>query len=249
MIQSVTRAIRLLETLDRAGTDGLALSSLAREVELKPPTAHNLLRTLAASGYVCQNPESRRYLLGPRALELGSREHSVQRLTAAAGRPLKELRRQIDETVLVTLWEDGRRRTLLCIESAQPLRVAAMPGMDRALYSTATGRVLLSGLPEDDLRKVWKRLGPPGTRWSAVSSQADLRNALEQIRQDGLACLEKPTAHIHALAVPIISPDGEKPAALGLYYPSVRDTPQRRTELVDALQHTAGHIGKQWKKL
>jgi len=70
MIQSVTRALALVEAVGRSA-DGLRLSEAADAVELNRPTAHNLLRTLRERGYLDQAPGGL-YRLGPVLTALGA---------------------------------------------------------------------------------------------------------------------------------------------------------------------------------
>lgn len=144
MVQSVARALALLERLELAGEDGLALGELARACELKAPTAHNLLETVAALGYAVQDPATRRYRLGPRAVALGRRHGFAEALTQAGRAAVAWLHRTVDETVVLASDWQGRRRTLLVAESGQALRVGASEGIDDRFTDTATGRCLLA---------------------------------------------------------------------------------------------------------
>lgn len=240
MVQSVVRAMALLEHLEAAGAEGLALQELARRAELKPPTAHNLLRTLEALGYVAQAVDSRRYALGPRAVSLGRAQTWVERLQRLAMPLVGELQRRVDETVQLTVYRAGRRHTLCSAESAQPLRVGAQQGPDDRFYDTATGRMLLALLPAAERVRVVAELGPPESRWPAAA--ADPAAALEGLLTEGHARFENRASHVVALAVPVPSPAADCPAALGLYLPEARWNVGREAVLVEALRETASRI-------
>jgi IclR family acetate operon transcriptional repressor len=59
----------LLELLPGA-ENGLTLQQISQEIDLRPTTAHNLLRTLEARGYVTKLTKPTRYALGPSVIEL-----------------------------------------------------------------------------------------------------------------------------------------------------------------------------------
>ena len=49
----------------------IGVSELSRELELSRSTAHRYIATLAQLGYLQQDPDSRRYRLGPKVVDLG----------------------------------------------------------------------------------------------------------------------------------------------------------------------------------
>lgn len=69
MIQSIDRAFDVLEALALADDD-LSVSELSEQLDLPIATVHRLLASLAARGYVTQEPTTRRYGPGPRLLKL-----------------------------------------------------------------------------------------------------------------------------------------------------------------------------------
>ena len=238
MVQSVQRAFALLELLDAAGKDGCGLAELSRRAGLKPPTARNLLTTLCALGYAEQDDESRVYRLGQTARSLGQPEAAIERLRRSAKPIIRDLCRQTGETVLLAVYREGNRATVFSAESGQALRVGAQLGADKHFYDTATGRLLLARLPVGEQAACLARLGPPTPReWpEAAESRTALERELARIAGAGLAVLEKAGSHVTALAVPVAAgPDGLV-AALGMYYPSVRDNATRRRELADRLR-------------
>ncbi|MBO0595606.1 helix-turn-helix domain-containing protein [Nesterenkonia sp. E16_7] len=68
-VQSVDRALDILEVINAHGGQ-LSLSELAGETGLPAPTAHRLLRTMIAKGYVRQLA-NRSYGLGEKLVLLG----------------------------------------------------------------------------------------------------------------------------------------------------------------------------------
>ncbi len=81
LIQSLQRGLDILRLLAEA--DGaLRVVDVASRLGVKPPTAHNLLRTLASRGFVCQDGTS--YRLGPAVFELATAEERRGLLERAA---------------------------------------------------------------------------------------------------------------------------------------------------------------------
>jgi len=222
MVQSVERAVGLLEVLDGAAGEGLALGVLAARTGLKAPTAHNLLQTLVALGYATHDEGTRRYHLGRRAWALGRRRYFSATLARVAQPVLNDLQTQLGETVLLALFRDGLRHTVASVESTQDLRVGGQVGVDAHLYATATGRMLLSRVDPKAFALFVSEHGLPGPDWPGVGSAAELRDALAAIRRDGFVRYERPGGHVRAVAVPVPFRDEDANVALGTYYPTIR---------------------------
>src|SRR3954452_23729350 len=70
-IQSVDRAITLLEAIAEAGGE-CSLTELSHRTQLNISTCHHLLSTLVQRGYVAKVPVRRSYALGARILYLSN---------------------------------------------------------------------------------------------------------------------------------------------------------------------------------
>ena len=83
--QSLERGLAILSSF-RDGRQLVGISDLGRELGLSRSTAHRYVATLAALGYLQQDPSSRKYRLGLRVLDLGfSAISSMELRTLAAG--------------------------------------------------------------------------------------------------------------------------------------------------------------------
>lgn len=242
MVQSVQRALNLLELLDAGGAAGRMLTDLCAGSGLKAPTAHNLLATLVELGYAVQDPATRRYAIGERARDLGTGRAVVARLKHAAAQAVRALHEQANETVILAVDFEGRRHSILSCESEQELRVTASTGVDEHFYDTATGRMLLALRGPHDAQTFAEKHGLPGAEWPEVSGTAGLAQALADIGAAGHAELSKPQSHVRALAVPVSLPGRPLRAALGLFYPTVRDAAGRRADLLKRLHEAARQI-------
>src|SRR5215210_8505461 len=68
--QSLERGLSVLDAF--AGMSAtLGIAEIAREVGLNKSTTHRYVNTLTVLGYLHQDPESRKYRLGARAVEIG----------------------------------------------------------------------------------------------------------------------------------------------------------------------------------
>jgi DNA-binding IclR family transcriptional regulator len=79
IVQSLDRALALLETLGRCGGE-VSVKELAGMIGINPATAYNLLQTLKARGYVVQSPTTKAYSLGLRIPQLAEAVDHAPRL-------------------------------------------------------------------------------------------------------------------------------------------------------------------------
>ncbi|MCK5806468.1 MAG: IclR family transcriptional regulator, partial [Lentisphaeria bacterium] len=226
--------------------DGCGLADLSRRTELKPPTARNLLATLCELGYAEQSEQTRAYRLGRRARTMGHPQAKVERLRRAGAQTIKRLSDTINETILLAVYQNGKRNTIVSIESDHELRVGAQVGEDQHFYKTATGRLLLAMLPRRECAQQIDRLGQPtADDWVQATENVDaFQRELATIARAGLSVLDKTGNHVTAVAVPVNTAPSGPIAALGLYYPSVRDNGERRQELVVLLKAAAAQVSE-----
>ncbi|MBN2451613.1 MAG: IclR family transcriptional regulator [Lentisphaeria bacterium] len=242
MVQSVQRALGLLEELDGGGPAGWSLGELCLATGLKAPTAHNLLSTLVGLGYALRDGGTRRYRLGPRAGSLGTGRARLAGLRHLAWGPMRHLHEALNETVILAVEEDGRRRSLASFEGDHELRVRGEVGVDDHFYDTATGRVLLSLRSLPELGGFVAERGLPGEEWPEAATVAGLHSCLDAIRREGHADVVKSTGQIRALAIPVCVSRLAPRASLGLFYPTVREAPGRRGEALRLLREAGAAI-------
>ncbi|MFG2719342.1 IclR family transcriptional regulator [Streptomyces sp. NPDC048416] len=140
-IQSLERAAAMLRLL-AGGERRLGLSEVASTLGLAKGTAHGILRTLQAEGFVEQDPASGRYQLGAELLRLGNSYLDVHELRARALVWTDDLARSSGESVYVgVLHQQGvliMHHVFRPDDSRQVLEVGAM----QPLHSTALGKVI-----------------------------------------------------------------------------------------------------------
>ncbi|GID95504.1 IclR family transcriptional regulator [Amorphoplanes digitatis] len=198
LIRSVSRALRVLESVGRAPR-GLTVKQIARRCELTVATTYHLVRTLAYEGYVIRR-EDGTYIVG---LEIADRYREL--VSAFRGPPSvgEALRRAAVETGYshyLGRFVGGRIAVTACAEGARsPFMDDMVPGFDEGGHATALGKALLATLTADQraryLRDWGMRAFTPATLTSPEALEADLaageRRGMQlemgQFRQ-GLAC-------------------------------------------------------------
>ncbi|MDN5767591.1 MAG: IclR family transcriptional regulator [Humibacillus sp.] len=180
-VQSIDRAVRLLELLAEAG-GSMRLNDLAEATGLPQPTIHRLLRALVANGHVCQDA-SRQYALGPRLIRLG--QLAGDGLAARAQPFLVELVELTGETAAVAVLERDQATFVAQVPSDRPLAVYIEAGEQAPAHCTGVGRALLSQGSDTRVRELLARTGTPALTPDTVTDIRALLTQLAAVRQAG----------------------------------------------------------------
>ncbi len=151
-IQSVDRALFLLETIAEAGGEA-TLTELATRTGLNISTCHHLLATLIQRGFAAKVPGRRLYALGARILYLGHACLQVD-LPRRAQPYLEAINNVTGETVHLAALQGDSVVTLAVREATHAVRVGTgRTGKVEAPHATSVGKAILAWLPEDEIRR------------------------------------------------------------------------------------------------
>jgi len=221
-VQSVGRALDLIERLSDADAE-VGLTELARRAGLQPPTAHRLLQTLVARGWVVQNPATSRYRLSHRLLAVaGGIEAQTARVRAAARPHLERLRDLSGEsTNLVVL--DGLSVVYLDqAPSLRPMRMFTAIGARVPAYASAAGKAMLAFASPGAIVALNRVSLEPLTEHT-LTDHAALKRELRRARTRGYAFdNEEYELGVACAAAPILDLDGTAFAALSVSAPATR---------------------------
>ena len=221
-------------------------TGIARAVGLTVPTAHRILRTLRAHGFVARDDETKRFRLGPASLALGDRARAVIDIRFLARPVLQQLVLESGETALLTGLNESRDRSVCLerVESTQPLRLSVQPGRQLPLHAGASQTVLLASMPDEEIATLLE--GPLERLCSGtITNPATLRAKLDEIRARGYAqSIEETNQGAFGLAVPILDSDLSIIAAVGLAGPSARLSQKRLRMDLRRLHKAAEDIGR-----
>lgn len=238
-VQSVDRALLLLELLARAG-GRLPITELAARSGLSLGTVHRLLGSLAGRGYVRQDAD-RRYALGTSLLPLGD---AATRLLGSWALPyLSALAEACGETTNLAVLEDDHVVYLAQAPGRHRMRMFTEVGRRTLPHSTAVGKVLLAWQDEAHVRRVVTRFGLPARTERTLTDLPSFTAALAEVRERGWAVDdEEEEVGVRCLAVPV-GPGPRAVAALSVSAPASRMEPGA-ADLVAALQRTSAQLAE-----
>ena len=189
-VQSVERALTLLDVLADAGLEGMTLTELSRAVGVSKSSAYSILHTLLARGFVADSGTSmqRRYRLGMTLARLGDLVVSQHGLRDMAMPVLRALTDETGLTSRVAILDEVYAVAIGRVDARQGVvRLAADLGRHEHLHSSAVGKAMLSLLDEETVLEIAAATGLPGKTAHTIVDAAALLRDLATVRRRGYA--------------------------------------------------------------
>ncbi|MTD55492.1 IclR family transcriptional regulator [Amycolatopsis pithecellobii] len=240
-LSSAQKALRALKALQR--TPSLSVTEVAHLLDVSPSSAHRVLATLVAEGFVRQQDDGRRYEAGHGLIDIALTAVSHVKLRRLAHRHLQELSDHLPAQVWLIHLDLPRALSWdLCWSTAA---VLATPDVvsSRPLHSLASGKVLLSALSQKDLDRLYPEDHLPVCAKRTIASKHGLTRELTLVRQFGYAVqVDESLDGTSAVAVPIYSGNGDVIAALAVTGPTSDYTRSAALQRVRLARRTADRI-------
>jgi len=240
-LQGLERGLAVIRAFS-AEAPSQTLSEVARGVGITPATARRILLTLEELGYV--RSDGRNFSLTPRVLALGWAYLSSQDLGELAGPFMEELTAKTRESCSIATLDLPDIVYVARVPTSRIMTVALGVGARLPAYPTSMGRVLLSGLSEDELTSYLETLQTEALTDRTVTSSEALRAAIHRAREDGYALVDQELElGLRSIAAPIRNSRGHIIAALNVSAHASRSTPASLcTEVLPHLQQAAAQI-------
>jgi DNA-binding IclR family transcriptional regulator len=242
-VQSVDRAVTIMEILARSGESGV--TDIARELTVHKSTAFRLVAALERRGLVEQTEDRGKYRLGMGLLRLAGATTARLDIVQEARPVCRKLATDTGETVNIAVLSESSALYLDQIAGSSALQPHNWVGQHIPLHATANGKVLLSGLSDDEMEKTLQTL--PAYTDSTVISRRALRAALTEVREAGYAvAVDELEVGLTALAAPVRNAHGDVIASISVSGPSFRLEPRVDEvvpQLVAAAQEVSHRLG------
>jgi IclR family acetate operon transcriptional repressor len=242
--KTVEKAVQIIETFRDTPRD-LGITELARRVRINSSTVQRIVNTLAAHGYLQQNPADSTYRLGLRFLEISHVVLQRIDLRALARPVLEALRDQTGETVHMMVLNGDMGVYVLAVESRQSTRVVSPVGSRDDLHSSAVGKALLAYLPEPQVDAVIARQGLRRKTRRTIIGSAEFKRHLAGIRAAGYTIDdEEGEEGTRCVGAPIFDHAGRVVASISVAGPAQRMSRRRIRQLAPLVTGAARSISE-----
>lgn len=223
--QPFDRALAVLDAVIAAARS-ISVTDIAVECSLPVPTVHRLVTQLERRSLVKRVIGSRKLVVGPGLVHLGTSALASAMRSDRAHRILVAFANRIGEHCQI-----GRRADddwLIYLDSAHALRSTGLhfePGRRTPLHCSSIGKLFLAEMPNQDFNLWLAHTRLEAKAPHTIVRTADMRNAIRAVRDNGWATNhEELSVGVIGCAVPIRDFEGKLIAGLGVSVPSARKT-------------------------
>jgi len=241
-VQSVDRAVAILEILARDGEAGV--TEVARELDVHKSTASRLLAALDRRDLVTQDAARGKFRLAVGIVRLAGAA-SARLDVVQESRPVcRALAQQVGETVNLAILSGRDALYLDQVAGPAALSPHNWAGQRIPLHATSDGKVLLAYLPEAELSAY---LTPPLARFTerTITAVAEFAALLAEVRRRGFAtAVDELEAGLTAIAAPVRNAEGTVLASISASGPSFRIPADRIPALAAAVSRAADEVSR-----
>lgn len=239
-VQSVDRAVVLLQAVAAASGREATVTVLAQTCGLNRATAWRILSTLESHGMVSCHRQSGQWSIGLAVAGLACAV-GLHSLVAAAHPVLLELSARTGETADLAVL---RGAGLTYVDEVRPAAIVSAEWLGRTvpLHATSTGKALLAALDGRSLRQLVPAVLEAHTE-TTITDPDTLTTELVRTRERGYAtCRGELEAHLHGVSAPVLAGSGQPVAVVSIWGPDVRVTAERIPVLGDLVAAAARRI-------
>jgi len=217
-IQSVHRALNLVQAIAEYSQGGCRLQELSERVQLPISTVYRIIQNLVDCQYVTEH-EDGRYTLGMELARLGALAQENNDIVSLAHPLLQELSHQSGQTVYLARLDKASASVVYVdkVENEGNIKLAATVGDKNSIHATANGKTLVSEMSKDELCGLLELTNMTAITPNTITRVDQYLAEVEQVRRRGFALdLEENEKNVICVSAPIRNHLGEIVAAVSI---------------------------------
>jgi IclR family pca regulon transcriptional regulator len=224
-----------------------SISQLSIKTDIPRAAVRRCLHTLAQLGYVGHDPERRTFMLRPKVLRLGYAYLSSIPLVTMAQPALDRLSQGLHESSSLAVLEEGEVSYVARSRSTRRIMSVDLGiGSRLPAYCTSLGRVLLAGMPAEELKAYLSALKPVRYTQHTIVAREKLRASVEAARRDRFSIVDQELEiGLRSIAVPITDTRGQVIAAMNAStHASLLPLAEFQSTFLPALRQAAAELSQ-----
>lgn len=221
-VPNLERALHVFELLSHH-KEGLIVSQIAKEIEVPRNSIFRICSTLREQGYIQYYRDTQQVTLTKKLFSIGYRALADDNIVQLAHDPMRALRDDIKETVLIGTLLEKEGAVLEEIAGLHHFNFRVERGARFYLHCTAPGKAMLAHLSKAEQAKIVDSIELTRFNENTITSKLKLIEQLDAIRQSGIAYdFAEQIEGCHCIAAPIMDQYGYPVAAIWITGPSSR---------------------------
>jgi DNA-binding IclR family transcriptional regulator len=244
-VKSADRVMAVLDLVAESGS--LSFGEIATRLALPKSSAHALLQTMHARGYLAFDEESKAYRLGTRIWELANVHHGIEDLRTVIKPLMDALVERTGETVQLAILEGIEAVYLEQSQSPHPMKLTSRAGVRLPAHTSAIGKALLASLEPAEAERRLDGAALVRLTDNTIGDVPRLLEELERVRRQGYSLDNEEFAiGLRCVAMPVLDAQGKTIAAMSVSMPTPR---YNRTVMANARKALAETVAQATERL
>jgi DNA-binding IclR family transcriptional regulator len=245
--KAVGKALQILDLL-QSQSEPVALKDISRRLRLSKTSAFRLLHTLEETGHLVAT-DAGLYSLAP-GMQAAAPTRSLMTLLRVGTPRLRELSRELTETVSLAVLFENRMEVVAVVESPRPLRMSNVVGHILPPHASSLGKVITAYQTPERREKLVRSFGLYRFTSATITDASELLREFDRIRKERFAAdREESVADGICFGVPVFGVGDSVVAAISTSIPKtrVRDSDYEK-EVLATLWKVADALGEDLKE-
>lgn len=237
MIQSIDRAMLIIQTLSQGKKEKWLATELSEVTELPISTVYRLTQSLMQHNLVTQNEDTKHYELGYKWMELGLKIFEKLDVREVSRPILEKLALDVQETVYLNLPNDEDSIIIERIDSPRKIKIIDSIGERIPLHIGGANKTILANMPQNQVEALLVRLVP------IELDRIEFKKELGEVKQKGYSVSygEKTKGTI-GVGAPIFDFDNRVIGAISIEVLAYDITDDRMTHFIEKVYESAKEI-------
>jgi DNA-binding IclR family transcriptional regulator len=235
-LDSVDRVMQVLNCFSLERPE-LRLADLSEQLDMHKTQVRRIASTLESGGYLIRDPETKRYRLGMRFLQLGMIARAGLDIRRVALPHLRRLVEETRETARLIVPNDSGPICIDLIESPQSIRVFAQLGSVMPWHAGTSPKLILAYLPPEHRERIIAGITFVRYTERTITDADALRAELDQIRgQDVYVAAGDLDREAAGVSAPIFDYHGSIVGTVSISGPTTRITGDEFSRFIELVR-------------
>ncbi len=242
------KAFSVLEVVS-LNPEATRMAEIIRGTGMTKPTAHRVVNMLLDMGFLERDGLDTGFIEGAGLVDLAHRT-----LAAAAPRSLRHsilqgISEQVGETVNYGVLSGSEVLYLDRVEAKWPLGLRFDAGSRVPAHCTAVGKLLLSRMPDADLRALIESMPMSAYTANTITVVEPLLSTLTNMRRDGIGTDDQEFMHgVVCVSVPVVDDNGRCFGGIAVSAPEARMTLNQMLTYVPQMRKAAANLAATYRR-
>lgn len=231
IIGSAQKCLQILSYMADINNE-VSITELVDALKINKSTMHHYLTTLVLEKYVLQNPDNKKYRIGPEAFRVGESYLRKDFPYQEIDNILRLLHNEVDENVCFYIYSGNKVTCVLNKGKISPYNIHSSIGTSIPMHASAAGKVFLAFMEKEKRESILNQTGLPGYTKYTITDYDVLLEELKEIRLRNYAENDREHDETVAVSVPVFGFGEKIIAAAAVTGPYTRMTDKKVKDVI-----------------